>query len=312
MKLKILFVRSGNKGQHPITQNQGDILVDLGLEVEYCDVVGKGLFGYLKNLPTLLKVIKAYKPDVIHAHYSLCGILSALTFRKPIVVSLMGSDVLTASRFYIYLIRMINFLFWSAVIVKSKEMYDKLGISNALILPNSVDGKKFYPTNRAEARRELGWSQESKIILFPSDPQRIEKNYKLFQDAFQKVSKAVEMVEEKHLVNVSVRYLNLYYNAADVMVLTSAHEGSPNVIKEAMFCDCPFVSVEVGDVRQWYEMTSGNSLCGYDSLELSDAIIKTINQNVIPDNSAAKFILDAKQGTKPLVHLYYQLMNRSV
>ena len=39
-----------------------------------------------------------------------------------------------------------------------------------------------------------------------------------------------------------------YYYAADVMILTSEWEGSPNVVKEAMACNLPTVCFDVGDV----------------------------------------------------------------
>src|SRR5215813_6801688 len=42
----------------------------------------------------------------------------------------------------------------------------------------------------------------------------------------------------------------IWLNASDVLLLTSLHEGSPTVIKEALACNLPIVSVNVGDVRE--------------------------------------------------------------
>src|SRR4030042_4531165 len=63
-----------------------------------------------------------------------------------------------------------------------------------------------------------------------------------------------------------------YLNAADVLLLTSFHEGSPNVIKEAMACNCPVVSTDVGDVRWVVGNTSGYYISSFDPGELAEKI----------------------------------------
>lgn len=93
-KRKILFVSSGNIlkfGISPIVKNQGNSLGKIGLDISYFGIKGKGLHNYLANIGQLRSFIKSNHFDVIHAHYSLSGIIATLTLtRIPIVVSLMG------------------------------------------------------------------------------------------------------------------------------------------------------------------------------------------------------------------------------
>ncbi len=50
--------------------------------------------SYLKSLPKIKKIIKEFKPDILHAHYaSSYGILAALTNFHPMIISVYGSDV---------------------------------------------------------------------------------------------------------------------------------------------------------------------------------------------------------------------------
>lgn len=310
MKVKVLFVRSGNKGQHPITQNQGDSLSDAGCEVVYFDVVGKGLSGYLKNLPILRREIRTHRPDVIHAHYSLCGFLATLSFSSiPVVVSLMGSDVLTSGEFYKWVLRLWACFFWKKVIVKSEEMYNVLRIDKALILPNGVNKMDFFHLDRSNARKQLGWEENLSIALFASDPSRPEKNYDLFNRALQMLQiRGVDIVE-KHLHNLSKEEMMLYYNAANFLVLTSFHEGSPNVIKEAMFCDCPFVTVRVGDVEGWLKITKGNFLVDYDAEQVANAMSLALEINHRVDNQLAIQELDAQRIADKLKSMYIGLLD---
>jgi glycosyltransferase involved in cell wall biosynthesis len=69
----------------------------------------------------------------------------------------------------------------------------------------------------------------------------------------------------------------LYYNAVDVILLTSLHEGSPNVVKEAMACNCPVVSTDVGDVRWLFGDTPGYFITSFDYKDVVEKIKLAIN-----------------------------------
>src|SRR5674476_859152 len=89
--MKVLFVRSGNSGIDPISTRQGESLRKAGVEILYYDITGKGLTGYLKNLPSLRRYVKKTGVEIIHAHYSLSGFIAALSCsRRKFITSLMA------------------------------------------------------------------------------------------------------------------------------------------------------------------------------------------------------------------------------
>src|SRR5512133_996995 len=93
--MKVLFIRSGNSGDDPISSRQGESLRNAGLNVSFYDIVGKGLRGYLRNISLVRKAAGESGADLLHAHYGLSGVLASLSFTgKPVVTSLMGSEVL--------------------------------------------------------------------------------------------------------------------------------------------------------------------------------------------------------------------------
>jgi glycosyltransferase involved in cell wall biosynthesis len=266
--MKVLFIRSGNHGEHPITENQADSLIRQGIEVRFYDVHGKGIDGYIKNISSLRKFVLENDIDLIHAHYSFSGFLASLSFlHKPILVSLMGSDVNEAGFINRFILKLFIKHAWSVTIVKSRSMQDYLGIMNIIVLPNGVDLDKFKAVEKTEALNILGWSDKKKHILFCSDPYRKEKNFDLLKQAVPLINDY--QCEIHFLKGIKSNDIHIYYSAADVLVLTSKSEGSPNVIKEAMACNCPIVSTDVGDVREIISNTEGCFISGFSPNELS-------------------------------------------
>jgi glycosyltransferase involved in cell wall biosynthesis len=266
-ELKILFVSSGNSasGITTIIKNQGRSIVNKGHEVEFYAITGKGMIGYLKAIRPLRNFIKKNNFDIIHAHYSLSAFVCSLTFlKKPIVVSFMGSDIL-GSRAMRPLIRLFNFCSWNRTIVKSGEMKSVSGLKGANVIPNGVDFDLFRPMDKRSCQKELGWNTEKTHILFPANPSRPEKNFKLAKEAVDSLDD--QNIELHFLKDIPFGQVPVWMNASDVLVLTSLWEGSPNVIKEAMACNSPIVSTDVGDVK---EILGGSEGCFVTSFEPKD------------------------------------------
>ncbi len=270
--MNILFVSSGNSknGISSLTKNQGKSLINLGHKVTFFTIKGKGLKGYFLNIFKLKKFLAQQKFEVVHAHYSLSGMVASLAGARPLVVSLMGSDV-KASTLLKYIIRGFNTIFWKNVIVKSQDMKEDAGLKEAHVIPNGVDFKKFKPIAREEAIQVTGWDPDQKHILFAANPNRPEKNFKLAKAAFDHIKN--DHLQLQKLVDIPNEKMPYYFNAADVILLTSLWEGSPNVIKEAVACNCKIVAVDVGDIKKVISEIKGCYVTGFDEKEIAQKIL---------------------------------------
>lgn len=246
--MKILFVCSGNRnnGASEVVQNQYESLVKLGLNMDMYTIKGRGIIGYLKNVRLLKRKLKENKYDLVHAHYSLSGIVASLSSAKPLMVSLMGSDAHLKG-----LLKRVTLYFqsksWDATVLKAIEMQDHLQIKSYVVLPNGVNTERFSPMNQNDARKKLKFRTADKILVFIANPDRLEKNFQLAQASLSHLK--TNNVKLVTVYNVPNEEIPTYLNAADMLILTSSYEGSVNVIKEAMACNTPIVSTNVGDVQ---------------------------------------------------------------
>ncbi len=276
--MKILFVSRGNSSGKatPNILNQGESLKRSGVDVDFYVICGKGSLSYLKSIIPLRRKLKAGNYDVIHAHYSFSAFVATLASSRRIIVSLMGSDVKT-SKVSLHLTRLVFSPFWKKCIVKSEDMKKTLGIKGVHVIPNGVNMETFGPLNMDESRKKINWNSEKRHILLAGDPSVPEKNFPLAKQAFELIRDP--SVELHWLEDVSHTMMPLLYNAADVVLLSSNSEGSPNAIKEALSCNRPIVSTDVGDVKAVLDGVEGCYIASFDPEDVAEKLKAALDYN---------------------------------
>ena len=275
--MKVLFICSGDKFgvPHSVVRNQGISLEKAGMTIKYFCVRGGGALNYLRSVSRLKKMIKEFKPDIAHSHYSYSGFLAFLAGARPLTVSFMGSDAMQKGVFRLFT-RQLAIRYSKLTIVKSVRMRRILNLPDAIVIPNGVDTKLFRPFDRNEAINKSGLDPSKKNILFVSNPARAEKNYPLAEEAVkiaQNTNHNINLVVLGNTPNTDLAY---YYNSADMLLLTSKWEGSPNVVKEAMACNLPVVATDVGDVRELLTGVENSLICLNNPSDVSRCICEII------------------------------------
>ena len=268
--MRILIVANYNTGHFsPFVVEQVDSIRKLGVEFEYFGVVGKGPLGYLKNLSALKRKIKEFKPDIVHAQYGLSGLLATLQKKVPVIVTFHGSDIHKGG-LILFLSRIAMYkAVWNIIV--SNPLCKIANIKrNVSVIPCGADEKMFVPMNKEVVRAKLGWGKSEKVVAFAGAFDREVKNPQLAKDAMHGIPDA-RLLELK---GYSRKEVNFIFNAVDCLLMTSHNEGSPQVIKEAMLCGTPIVSVDVGDVKDVCGSTEGTYICKATPQDIADSLNK--------------------------------------
>lgn len=313
--MKVLFVAGGNVekfGIPPLIKAQGESLKQYGIDINYFPIVGKGFKGYLSSISKLKNHIKNNPDDVIHAHFSFSGIVASLARTKtPIIVSLLGTDVNGSGILKKLILKCLPFFSWKAIIVKSEEMSKKLGKTKSHIIPNGVDTGLFKPLEQAQCKKQLNWNNEKIHILFAANPKRPEKNFTLAKEAIKLLYR--NKIELHFLENVEHQIIPVWLNAANLVLLSSLWEGSPNVIKEAMACNCPIVATNVGDIKWLFGNESGHFLADFTPEDFAEKIEQALNfvEKHEKTNGRERILelgLDSETVAKEIIEIYKSVL----
>jgi len=247
-------------------QEQVEGLRTRGLAVDVLVVGGKRQkLSYVEGVRRFRRQLSEHDYDLIHAHYVFSGVVARLQRGSPLLVSFHGAA------------EMVGWVGWlcrglaplaDGVTVTSLEHRDQLGRRDAHVIPCGVDLALFVPMPREEALRHLGLAPDRQRVLFVGI-QRPEKRLDVISEAVRLLRRKWPQAELVVATGQPHDRIPYFMNACDVLALASDYEGSPVVVKEAMACNLPIVSVDVGDVAQVIQGTEGCYICRREPADMA-------------------------------------------
>jgi len=248
----------------PFYKTQVKTLQNLGIEITSCSLkqaLGRTNERYNSSFVAFLdfyfNTIKetTKKYDLVHANYGSTAPLAIAQPIRPIILTLWGSDLMSGGVFK----KSTKFCshYFDEVIIPSKSMAPFLSRDYKFI-PFGIDTNLFSPIPKEYARKKLGWDTSKPIVLFPYNPDRKVKNFDLAEKIVTSLSDNIEL---KTVFGVPHEKMPYYYNASDSVLITSARESGPLVVKEAALCNVPVVSTDVGFAYEVLEGVSESFVC---------------------------------------------------
>lgn len=225
-------------------RDQVDEVRRRGVEVDLFEFA-RGRGEYLPATRRLRSLLRRQRFDLVHAHYGLAGWVARLAGAKPLIVTFHGTDV----RHHLvgHLSRR---LAWRLDLVAgvSRALFEAEdgrpglpAVPGSAVLPCGPDLRRFEPLPRERARRELGLDPGGRYLFFPANPARPEKRH-------DRAAEVAAACGADLLTGGSIEpeQMPLWLNAANAVLVTSDYEGFGMAAVEALACEVPVLSTDVG------------------------------------------------------------------
>jgi len=226
--------------------------------------------------------VAEFRPHIVHAHFgTLTGLFCVAASPVPVILTFRGTDLnpdpmlprwrTDLGRFF----SRISAIRARRVVCVTEQLKRRLwwGRQKTCVMPGSVNFDLFQPMEREEACELLGWEPQTKRVLFNFGRFPVIKRPDLAARAVDVARTIVGNIDLIQLDgNTPPETMPAVYNAVDCILVTSDWEGSPTIVREAMACNLPIVSVDVGDVAEMTQGAAPGTIAERDPAKLGQAV----------------------------------------
>ena len=285
----------------------------LGVEVSTFDIGSSHSPGDLWAAWKGLRAeVRRLRPDLVHARYGTITAMLCVWSGCRSLITYAGSDLLPGAgiswvRTWVgILLSNLAALKADALICVSGQLRRALWWRRgaARVIPDGVNLERFIPIDREEARRRLGWPADRRIVVMDAARDPVNKGLAVAEAAMERVRGVFPDAELRVFVGVKPDEMPLHYSAADALLCASRQEGSPNVVKEALACNCPVVATPVGDVEERLEGVVPARVVRRDAESIAAGLIEILRERRRCNGRQAVLGLGIDQVARRVVEVY--------
>ena len=312
--MNVLIICSGNSPNFDFKLHQAFIYEqaeavreNFGVEFDTFFITEKGIAGYLKSLPKLRRKIKTGKYDIVHAHFGLSGMLAVLQSNIPVVITFHNGEILNI---YTNILSSFAAVLSKYNIYVARHIYQKLYYKPKVynIIPCGINLGSSILMEKQIAKKHMDLVNNTHI-LFGGAIDNPRKNFQLLNRALS-TDPNLSNINIVELKGYSREQVTLLLNACDLLVLPTLAEGSPQIIKEAMACNCPIVATDVGDIRDVIGNTEGCYITTFDPVDIAEKIKLALAFGKRTNGREKIGYLDNKIIAGKIIQVYKQVLEK--
>lgn len=289
--------------------------------------------GYLKLIPALKKVIAAFQPTIVHAHYATSyGLIGARSKFHPLIISVWGSDVfefpkggMLNRRLLMYNLKRADRIFSTSQVMKEEVL--KYVNKQVDVTPFGVNTEVFSPGTST-----LRWGDNQKVIgiiktledvygidvlirAFALVTNEYNGNLKLViggdgsrKEAYEQLARELQL-SDKVVFAGKIKHEEVtdYHRSFDVFAMLSDQESFGVSLVEAMACGKPAVVTAVGGLKEVaIDGETALLVPPRDERKAADALLRLLNDVPLSEKlgaNARQRVLEHYDWNKNLDHI---------